>query len=122
MAAYPTKATGTSRKIQPIIVTPRCLRVMRISQLQAIRSLDSLADAAPVDLPGTLQIQIEPDSRSPADQILVRYQTPRAAVFAVVAVVADHEVIARGHDVECVITPVTRASDLFTNPATIFAG
>src|SRR3954462_15214832 len=93
---------GVSRKIQPIIVTPRCLRICPPDY----RLLDASSDALPVDEARALRIQIEPDSRRLADQILLGDETPAATVFAVVAVVADHEVFARGYRVHGIIVHV----------------
>ena len=72
----------------------------------------SVSYATPVDHPGALQVKIEPDPGGFADQILVGHQAPGAAVFAVVAVVADHHVMPCGHDVEDVVTAVAAALGL----------
>src|SRR6266571_370500 len=41
--------------------------------------------------------EIEPDEKRLPDDILVRYETPHAAVRRVVAVVAHHEIVPGGH-------------------------
>src|SRR6476620_8807648 len=61
-----------------------------------MNSLNAIADSAPVDPAGTLQVEIEPDSSRFADQILVGHQTPAATIRAVVAIVANHEVVPGG--------------------------
>src|SRR3954471_14811089 len=89
-------AMGMSRNTQPIAVTPRCLRISP----PGCRSIDLGADATPVDefRQRALRVEIEPDSRRLADQIRVGDEAPLAAIFAVVAIVADHEVLAgRNH-------------------------
>src|SRR5262245_62423662 len=105
MPAYSTSAIGISRKIQPIIVTPRCLCVM-CPPSQSL--FDFLADSLEVDHPAAAWIEIQPDSRRLADQILVGHVTPLAAVQAVVTVVADHQVMTGRNDVEHLVAAVGR--------------
>src|SRR5690606_20139767 len=55
--------------------------------------LDALADPGEVDTP----IDIHPDQERLAPQVLFRQEAPVSAVFTVVAIVAHHEIVARGH-------------------------
>src|SRR5689334_4694905 len=110
MPAYRVSAMGMSRNTQPIAVTPRCLRMCP----PGYRSIDLGADAAPVDdlRQRALRVEIEPDSRRLADQILVGDVAPLAAVFAVVAIVADHQVLAGRHHRGWVVVHVLARSRL----------
>src|SRR5579872_1804808 len=93
MPAYTHRAVGSSRKIQPMSVTPVCLE--RIAFLR--ESFDRGADAAPVRTACALEIPIEPDSRRLADQIVLGHEAPDTPVLAVVAIVAHHQVHAGGY-------------------------
>src|SRR3954464_8965074 len=120
MPAYNTTAIGISRKIQPIIVTPRCLRTMCPPRTL----FDAVADAAPIDDVGALRIKIEPDSSGLADQILVRHELPDATVAAVVPIVADHHVHAFRDHFELVVSGIRLAVGRrrVTDPAAILLG
>src|SRR6185312_16528197 len=96
-------ASGISRKIQPIIVTPRCLRYdesflcIEPSRDLTLLSFDARADPIPERPAAALQVPIEPDSGRFADQVAFGHEAPDAPVRAVVAIVADHEIAASRH-------------------------
>src|SRR5258706_87551 len=61
------------------------------------RLLYTLAEAAPVRPPGPAERQVQPDARRPTDQVVLGHEPPEASIQAVVAIVADHQILARGH-------------------------
>src|ERR1700684_3011586 len=64
------------------------------------RSLDTPANTIPFWSTRAMQVPIEPDSGRFADQMILRHETPITPVITVVAIVADHQVIAgRHHDI-----------------------
>src|SRR5579872_3095738 len=108
MIANTQTATGTSRMIQPINVTPRCeWRMIETRSLCLL--LDLVSYTPPNGSAAALQVPIEPNSGRLADQMVLRHESPVAAVGAVVAVVADHQVLTRGDDQFRRITPIVLA-------------
>src|SRR5690349_16593642 len=77
---------------QPKNVTPRCLK-----RIEALPSVDRHADAAPKGASRAMRVPIEPDPGRFADQVLLGHEAPGAPVVAVVAVVAHHQILPRGH-------------------------
>src|SRR4051812_2377856 len=61
------------------------------------RLLYTFADTMPVRPSRPPERQIEPDAGCPADQVVLGHESPETPVQAVVAVIADHEVLARRH-------------------------
>src|ERR1700691_1963480 len=104
MPPYTTMATGPSSHSQPINVTPRC--EWRMSRLPfgypwsvglGPMLLDAVPDAAPDRAAGAVQVPIEPDSGRFADQMILRHEAPVAPIVTIIAIIADHKVLARRH-------------------------
>src|ERR1700688_1530457 len=66
-----------------------------MSRCRATALLDAAADPTPDRPAGAMQVPIEPDSGRFADQMILRNETPVAAIVTVIAIVADHQVLAR---------------------------
>ena len=62
-----------------------------------MRSVDALPMRLQSGPPDALQVPIEPDAARAADQIRLGHEAPDPAVGGIVAVVADHQVVARGN-------------------------
>src|ERR1700691_2785667 len=104
MPAYTRIASGTSSTSQPMNVIPCCLRIIAFLRTAIVRSVYLLPDPVPAQRPAAvppvpaLPVPIEPDSGRLADQILFRHESPYPAVGAVVAIIADHQIMARRYD------------------------
>ena len=90
-----TKPTTMAQNSRPNSVMPR----WRLARLDG--SCAPPCAGEPVALSGrtdALQVaEIHPDEERPADDVLVGHEAPVAGVVRIVAVVAHHEVVARGH-------------------------
>src|SRR5574340_328205 len=93
MSFKPVMLTSTRRnapKINPKKLNPRCFAGIALFIPLPSGSVDRQPDP--------LQIgKIHPDEERLADDLVVRHEPPVAAVAAVVAIVAEHEVMSVGH-------------------------
>src|SRR5215470_2821649 len=89
MIATVTKTRATNRN--PMKVRPDCCRVRMIPLPSANAAADSLECQTAYVIP------VEPDEKRLAPDVVVGHEAPVAAVVAVVAVVAHHEVLSGRH-------------------------
>ena len=72
------------------------------------RLLDSCAYPVPARRPA---IKMQPDSYGLADEMRIGYRADKAAIFAVVAIVAHDEIVIVGHDIGAIGDCVARILD-----------
>src|SRR5258708_14625693 len=77
----------TATKMKPVIVSPRC-RWRRF--IFFLPSTDRAAD--PLERQTTDIVPVEPYKKRLAADVIIRHETPVAAVVAVVAVIPHHEI------------------------------
>src|SRR5262249_11806405 len=71
--------------------------------------------------PDTIAVPIEPDSGRFADQMVLGHETPRPSVGAVVAIVADHQILPRRDDLLRPVVAVGRGRFGWTDVAARWA-
>src|SRR5450759_2148362 len=88
----PSAATIAAMKIKPIRVTPFCLCMNAPGNM-----LLAYALADPLERKARHVVPVPPDEECLATNMVVRHKAPVTAVFAVIPVVAHHEVLSRRH-------------------------